>query len=90
MRLISEIDGVEAPIFKSPHFKEFTVNFDDAGINVKEVHKKLLQHKIHGGKDISKDFPELGETALYCVTEVHSKGEIERLAEVLKEVLAGR
>jgi glycine dehydrogenase subunit 1 len=90
MRLISEIDGVKAPIFKSAHFKEFTVNFDGAGLSVKEVHKKLLQHKIHGGKDISKEVPELGETAIYCVTEVHSKEEIERLVEVLKEVLAGR
>lgn len=90
MRLISEIDGVKAPIFKSAHFKEFTVNFDGAGLSVKEVHKKLLQHKIHGGKDISKEVPELGQTAIYCVTEVHSKEEIERLAEVLKEVLAGR
>ena len=90
MRLISEIDGVKAPIFKSAHFKEFTVNFDGAGLSVKEVHKKLLQHKIHGGKDISKEVPKLGQTAIYCVTEVHSKEEIERLAEVLKEVLAGR
>ncbi|MFZ0966074.1 MAG: aminomethyl-transferring glycine dehydrogenase subunit GcvPA [Candidatus Bathyarchaeia archaeon] len=90
MRLISEIDGVKAPIFKSAHFKEFTVNFDGAGLSVKEVHKKLLQHKIHGGKDISKEVPELGQTAIYCVTEVHSKEEIERLAEVLKEVLVGR
>ncbi len=42
MRLISEIDGVKAPIFKSAHFKEFTVNFDGAGLSVKEVHKKLF------------------------------------------------
>jgi len=90
LHLLSEIDGVKAPIFKSAHFKEFTVNFDGTGLSVKEVHKKLLQHKIHGGKDISKEFPELGQTAIYCVTEVHSKEEIERLAEVLKEILAGR
>jgi glycine dehydrogenase subunit 1 len=90
MRLLSEIEGVKTPVFKSLHFKEFTVNFDDAEISVKEVHKKLLQNKIHGGKDISEEFPELGETAIYCVTEVHSKEEIERLARILKEVLAGR
>jgi len=90
MRLISEIDGVKTPVFKSAHFKEFTVNFDKAKTSVKEIHKKLLQNKIHGGKDISKDFPELGQTALYCVTETHSREEIERLAEVLKEVLVGR
>ena len=90
MRLISEIDGVKAPVFKSAHFKEFTVNFDKAETSVKEVHKKLLQHKIHGGKDISKEFPKLGQTALYCVTEIHSREEIERLAEALDEILAGR
>jgi glycine dehydrogenase subunit 1 len=90
MRLISEIDGVKTPVFKSAHFKEFTVNFDKAKTSVKEIHKKLLQNKVHGGKDISKEFPELGQTALYCVTETHSREEIERLAEILKEVLVGR
>jgi glycine dehydrogenase subunit 1 len=90
IHLLSEIDGVKAPVFKLAHFKEFTVNFDEAGLSVNEVHKKLLQHKIHGGKDISKEFPELGQTALYCVTEIHSKDEIKRLAEVLAEILVGR
>jgi len=90
IHLLSKKDGVKAPVFKSAYFKEFTVNFDQAGISVKEVNKKLLQHKIHGGKDISKEFPELGQTALYCVTEIHSKDEIDRLAEVIAEILAGR
>jgi glycine dehydrogenase subunit 1 len=90
VRLLSKIDDVKAPIFKSVHFKEFTVNFNETGLSVKEIHRRLLQYKIHGGKDISKEFPELGETALYCVTEVHSKEEIERLATALKEILAGR
>jgi len=90
IQLLSKIEGVRTPLFKSTHFKEFTVNFDNTGLGVKEVNEKLLQHKIHGGKDISKEFPELGETALYCVTEIHSKEEIEHLAVVLKEVLPGR
>jgi glycine dehydrogenase subunit 1 len=90
MRLLSRIDGVKAPIFLSPHFKEFTVNFDKTGLSVKEAHEKLLQRKVHGGKDISKEFPEFGETALYCITEIHSKEELERLAAALEEVLDGR
>jgi glycine dehydrogenase subunit 1 len=90
MRLLSKIDGVRAPVFESSHFKEFTVNFDETGLSAADVHKKLLQKKIHGGKDLSKEFPELGETALYCVTEIHSKDEIERLAEALEETLARR
>ena len=90
MQLFSKIGNVRVPVFKSAHFKEFTVNFDEAGLTVKEVNKKLLQRQIHCGKDVSKEFPELGETALYCVTEIHSKEEIERLAEALEEILVGR
>jgi len=90
MHLLSKIDGVKTPIFKSAHFKEFTVNFDNSGLSVREVHEKLLQLRIHGGKDVSKEIPELGETALYCVTEIHSRQEIECLAAALNEILAGR
>jgi glycine dehydrogenase subunit 1 len=90
MHLLSEIRGVKTPIFESPHFKEFTVNFDKTSKSVKSVHQALLKrHQINGGKTITLEFPELGETALYCVTEVHSKNEIDRLAEALKNVLTG-
>jgi glycine dehydrogenase subunit 1 len=87
MQLISKISHVKAPVFKSIHFKEFTVNFDNTGLTVEEVNKKLLQRGIHGGKNVSKEFPELGETALYCVTEIHSKEEVKLLAETLEEIL---
>ena len=89
IRQLSRIKGIRTPIFKSAHFKEFTVNFNVAGLSGKEVNEKLLQYDIHGGKDISKEFPELGQTALYCVTEIHSKQEIDHLAESLKEILEG-
>jgi glycine dehydrogenase subunit 1 len=88
--LFRKIKGVKTPIFNSPHFKEFTVNFDETRLTVKNVNQKLLKNKIHGGKDISKEFPELGETALYCVTEIHTKEEIERLAEALAKIVGQR
>jgi glycine dehydrogenase subunit 1 len=89
MHLLSKIDGVKSPVFKSAHFKEFTVNFDGTKSRVEEVHRKLLlKHQIHGGKNLSLEFPELGETALYCVTEIHSKEEIDRLVEALEKILA--
>lgn len=90
MHLLSETKGLKTPVFKSAHFKEFTVNFDEAGLKVSEVNEKLLKHQIQGGKDISKELPELGETALYCITEIHSTQEIERLAEALREILMER
>jgi len=87
MQLLAKIGGMRVPLFKSVHFKEFTVNFDETGKSVREVHEGLLQHEVHGGRDITREFPELGETALYCITEIHSKEEIDRLAQALEEVL---
>lgn len=90
MHLLSKIDGVKAPLFKSAHFKEFTVSFDETGLSVSDVNQKLLGRRIHGGKDVSREFSELGQTALYCVTEMHSRGEIESLVAAMEDVLAGR
>jgi glycine dehydrogenase subunit 1 len=87
MRLLSKVNGITTPVFASAHFKEFTVNFDETGLSVKDVNARLLRNNVHGGKDISKEFPELGQTSLYCVTEIHSKEEIERLAKTLEGVL---
>jgi len=85
---ISKIDGVKCPVFQSIHFKEFVVNFDGAGKTVAEINKALLRrHKIFGGKDLTKEFPELGNSALYCVTEVHAKDDIDRLANAMKEAV---
>jgi glycine dehydrogenase subunit 1 len=53
-----------------------------AGIN-----QALLARDIFGGKDLSAEFPSLGNSALYCVTEVHTKADIDRLVGALKEVV---
>ena len=90
VQLLSKISGVKVPVFNAAHFKEFTVNFDAASLSVKQVNEKLLRNDIHGGKDISSEFPELGQTALYCVTEIHSAVEIDRLAQTLEAILARR
>ncbi len=89
MKLLSRIDGLKSPIFGSPHFSEFTINFERR-LKVAEVNEKLLKEHIAGGKDLSRDFPELGQTALFCVTEIHSKDEIDHLASALKEIASGK
>ena len=86
-KLLSETKGIDIRLTPNS-FKEFVVNFDETGKAVKDVNKALLNYNIFGGKDISKEFPELGNSALYCVTEIHSKEDIEKLANALKEVLA--
>jgi len=87
MLKLDKIEGVTAPVFRSPHFKEFVVNFDDTGKGVTEINKALLAREIFGGKDLTGEFPELGHSALYCVTELHTKGDIDRLVDALKEVV---
>lgn len=84
---IDKIKGVKAPVFQSPHFKEFAVNFDGTGKTVAEINKALLAREILGGKDLAKEFPELGNSALYCVTEVHTKDDIDKMVNALKEVV---
>jgi glycine dehydrogenase subunit 1 len=81
------IEGIKAPVFQSPHFKEFVVGFDGTGKTVAEINKALLAREIFGGKDLTEEFPELGNSALYCVTEVHTKDDIDRLVNALKEVV---
>jgi len=85
MLQLSEIKGVKCPVFQSTHFKEFVVNFDGTGKTVPEINEALLKHKIFGGKDLTKEFPELGNSALYCVTEVHTKDDVDKLINALKE-----
>lgn len=81
--LIEEIGGVEIPYRN--FFKEFPVQFNKP---VEEINKKLLDYEIFGGKNLTKDYPELGDSALYCVTEMHTLGMIEKLDAALKEVMA--
>ena len=83
IRRINDLDGVKAPIFNSYHFKEFTVKY--ARGNTAEVNKVLLAHGYQGGKPLKPEFPELGESALFCVTEMHTKKDIDGLIDALKE-----
>lgn len=83
---IGELPGVRAPIFNSFHFKEFTVNFQYK--TLKEVNAALHAQGIEAGIPLNGDF-DLGETALYCVTEVHTKDDIDFLVSTLKEALEG-
>ena len=79
---LSAIPGVSMQ-FKAPFFQEFVLNYDKTGKTVEEINKMLLEEKIFGGVDLSKDFPELGQSALYCVTETSNKESIDHLAQAL-------
>ncbi|GHH99543.1 aminomethyl-transferring glycine dehydrogenase subunit GcvPA [Neobacillus kokaensis] len=84
---LSQIEGVKGSRLHSPFFKEFIVDFNQTGLTVKEINEKLLEKKIFGGKDLSEEFHEFGQSALFCVTEVHTKEDIDHLIQSIKEIL---
>ncbi len=83
---LQSIDGVSV---SSPtgFFKEFVVNFDGTGKSVAEINTGLMRSGIFGGKDLSAEIPELGQSALYCVTEIHNAADIETLVAAMAEVV---
>ena len=86
-RRLSRILGVRAPRFRGPFFHEFVVDLRRTGRSIAAVNRALLRRGIFGGKDLSPEFPELRGCALYCVTEVHTQGDIDRLVDTLREVV---
>jgi len=87
IKMLSEIEDVRVPFFETYHFKEFTVNFDGTSKSLQEISRELLKHGIVGGKPLIREFPELGQTTLLCVTEMHTLQDIERLHRSLKDIL---
>ncbi|MHB8870098.1 MAG: aminomethyl-transferring glycine dehydrogenase subunit GcvPA [Thermoleophilia bacterium] len=85
-RLLDAIEGVRSPALAAPVFKEFVVDFTGTGTMVAEVNAGLLERGLIGGWDLSEDFPELGESALFCVTEMHTQDDLDRLAAAVAEV----
>jgi glycine dehydrogenase subunit 1 len=88
MQMLDAIDGVTAPRFDAPCFREFVVDFSDTGKSVDDINQSLLELGIYGGIDLSSDFPELGQCALYCFSEMHSRDDIDHLASTLARVVA--
>ena len=77
--LISEIPGYSMPV-EGTFFQEFVIECPE---QPSEINRKLLEHKIIGGLDISDQVPN---GMLLCVTELNSREEIEGLATALAEV----
>jgi glycine dehydrogenase subunit 1 len=67
-------------------FKELVVDFGGTGRSVAQINEGLRARGIFGGGDLSGTHPRLAGCALYCVTEVHAREDIDRLAGALAEV----
>ncbi len=88
-RMLDKIPGVKAPAIGESVWKEFVVRFEN-GVTANDVHEGLLERGIHGGKILTKEFPTLGESMLFCVTEIHSKENIDELIQAVENIISER
>ena len=84
---LNGLQGVTAPSIGKFFWKEFVVRFEN-GITAKQVHEGLLQRGFQGGVVLTDEFPELGESMLFCVTEIHSKQTIDSLVTAVNEIVS--
>jgi len=66
----------------APRFNEFVVQTSE---NPRVINGRLLGHKIVGGLPLAKFFPELGNAALWCCTEMTTRTAIDTAVGVLAE-----
>ena len=83
---LGTLTGVKSPAIGEFIWKEFVVQFDN-GITARQVHEDLLKQGIQGGKILSEEFPELGESMLFCVTEIHSQKAIDTLVKAVEGIV---
>ena len=80
---LESIDGFEK-VFSGTHFNEFLVK---CPVNPLKIHKGLLKKNIHSGLIIEDQFPELKNTMLFGISEIHSNDDIDYLVSNIKEVI---
>ncbi|MBI3939726.1 MAG: aminomethyl-transferring glycine dehydrogenase subunit GcvPA [Acidobacteria bacterium] len=61
-------------------FNEFVVT---AGAPVARINARLAAEGIVGGYDLSRDYPEMANQMLVCVTEQNTRQEIDRFVQIL-------
>lgn len=81
--------GVEAaPLFeKGLYFREVTISFK--GRDARDVISRLERHGIHVGPPLSRFYDAMHDCSLLCLTELHSKDDIDELVSKLALVLGG-
>ena len=81
-RRLSKVKGVTAPHFRGPFFKEFVVSYKIAKAD--KVFHRLAKNGVLAGSPVDRSLGVGAEAGLFCVTEVHTRDDIERLATALE------
>ena len=77
-----KLSGVGRLRFSAPSFNEFVLTLNR---DASSVLRALLKEGIVGGLSLKRFYPEMEREILVCVTEKHTREDIDRLAEILNE-----
>ncbi|MDR1696023.1 MAG: aminomethyl-transferring glycine dehydrogenase subunit GcvPA [Endomicrobium sp.] len=80
---IKNIDGFKAKFEHSVFFNEFVI---ETAKDIKKINKALIKNAFLGPLDLSGSGKQFKNCMLFCVTEQRTKGEIDKLVEILAKV----
>ncbi len=84
-KIIDELrDRISVASSRELFFKEIPLKFHRR--DYRDIHRDLLVKGVHGGLFLGDLLSDLENTALFCVTEVHSRRHIDHLINLLSEV----
>jgi glycine dehydrogenase subunit 1 len=84
-QLIASLPGFELPL-SAPTYNEFVVRLP---LPAQQVRERLLEREIIGGLDLGRFFPQMKDCCLFCVTEMNTRQEIDRLVSCLHDLAPG-
>ena len=80
---LGQIDGISIK-FSGPVFNEFVCEFSKPWVDIEAA---LLEKNLIGGYGLEREFPELKNCAVICVTEIHTKDDIDTLTKAFRAIL---
>jgi glycine dehydrogenase subunit 1 len=66
----------------TPRFNEFVVETSE---DPHVINSRLLDHKVVGGLPLKKFYPELGNSALWCCTELTTRSAVDTVVGLVAE-----
>ena len=79
---LAGVKGMGSPHFRGAFFKEFVVSYRRAKED--SVYRRLARRGVLAGYPVGKKYGLGSEAGLYCVTEAHSREDIEQLTDALE------
>ena len=80
---LKEIKSIS--VSQAPFFKEFVIR---CPVSAEEARRKLIDKGFLGGIPVARDYPEMRDSLLLCVTEKRKREELDRFVTALKECVS--